>query len=174
MLQDVNYTFALVKPEVFRTGRLLAVLQDITSRGCVLRAGRIMRLTPHMAQLFYSEHQGKSFFEELIRFTASGPVTPLLVSYLDGGKPISRWRDEIGPTDASKAPANTIRGKFYVPGSPLRENTVHGSASYTDVLRESRLFFNGFELEAAAHPLELETDHNSQVVERLIKEATTL
>ena len=52
------------------------------------------------AASFYAEHGGKHFFDTLIEFIVSGPVVAL---ELMGDNVINRWRQIIGPTNASEA-----------------------------------------------------------------------
>src|SRR5207249_8100616 len=77
------------------------------------------------------------------RFMSSGPV---LVAVLEGDDAIARWRDLMGPTDATKAPKGTIRGEF---GTDVEKNAVHGSDAPETARAEIGFFFASLELPGA-------------------------
>jgi nucleoside-diphosphate kinase len=76
----------------------------------------------------------------LVQFMTSGPC---VVIALEGDNAIARWRQLMGPTDATKAPAGTIRATF---GTSLAENAVHGSDAPETARFELSWFFPGSEL----------------------------
>ncbi|KAG9349614.1 hypothetical protein JZ751_028062 [Albula glossodonta] len=73
---------------------------------------------------FYSEHQSKSFFNNLMQFVTSGPVIAMEVM---GDEAVSIWRKILGPTDsesARKDAPNSLRAQFGTDGT---KNAAHGS-----------------------------------------------
>jgi len=62
---------------------------------------------------------------------------------LEGDQAIKRWRDLMGPTDATKAPKGTIRGDF---GTEMMKNVVHASDSDENAQAELKRFFEPGEL----------------------------
>ena len=62
---------------------------------------------------------------------------------LEGENAIQRYRDLMGPTDSTKAPAGTIRHAF---GSNIEKNAVHGSDAVDTAAFEVPYFFSGSEL----------------------------
>ena len=136
-------TLCIVKPDAMRkrvAGRILAMIEE---RGLVPVAARIVTLTPGDAERFYAVHRERKFFADLVRFMSSGPV---LVAVLEGDDAIARWRDLMGPTDATKAPKGTIRGEF---GTDVEKNAVHGSDAPETARVEIGFFFAGLELPGA-------------------------
>ena len=136
-------TLCIVKPDAMRkrvAGRILAMIEE---RGLVPVAARILTLAPGDAERFYAVHRERKFFPDLVRFMSSGPV---LVAVLEGDDAIARWRDLMGPTDATKAPKGTIRGEF---GTDVEKNAVHGSDAPETARVEIGFFFAGLELPGA-------------------------
>ena len=136
-------TLCIVKPDAMRkrvAGRILAMIEE---RGLVPVAARILTLAPGDAERFYAVHRERKFFPDLVRFMSSGPV---LVAVLEGDEAIARWRDLMGPTDATKAPKGTIRGEF---GTDVEKNAVHGSDAPETARVEIGFFFAGLELPGA-------------------------
>ena len=91
------------------------------------------------AQMFYAEHEGKPFYEDLTQYMSSGSVVALHLRREAG---ISAWRHLIGPTNYKKAQEerpDSIRAKFAVDGT---RNAVHGSDSEASALRELSFFFS--------------------------------
>jgi nucleoside-diphosphate kinase len=74
---------------------------------------------------------------------SSGPV---FVGVLEGEDAIARWRDLMGPTDATKAPKGTVRGEF---GTDVEKNASHGSDAPETAQAEIAFFFPGLELPGA-------------------------
>ena len=136
-------TLCIVKPDAMRkrvAGRILAMIEE---RGLVPVVARILTLAPGDAERFYAVHRERKFFPDLVRFMSSGPV---LVAVLEGDEAIARWRDLMGPTDATKAPKGTIRGEF---GTDVEKNAVHGSDAPETARAEIGFFFAGLELPGA-------------------------
>ncbi len=136
-------TLCIVKPDAMRkrvAGRVLAMIEE---RDLVPVAARIVTLTPGDAERFYAVHRERKFFPDLVRFMSSGPV---LVAVLEGDDAIARWRDLMGPTDATKAPKGTIRGEF---GTDVEKNAAHGSDAPETARVEIGFFFAGLELPGA-------------------------
>ena len=100
----------------------------------------MVHLTPAQAEGFYAEHKGREFFEPLVEFMTSGPVT---VQVLQGENAISHYREVIGTTDPANAAAGTIRADF---AESMRLNAVHGSDSPESASREIAYFFTDDEI----------------------------
>ena len=136
-------TLCIVKPDAMRkrvAGRILAMIEE---RGLVPVVARLLTLAPGDAERFYAVHRERKFFPDLVRFMSSGPV---LVAVLEGDEAIARWRDLMGPTDATKAPKGTIRGEF---GTDVEKNAAHGSDAPETARAEIGFFFASLELPGA-------------------------
>ena len=132
-------TFAIVKPDAVRAGNTGNIIQRITDHGFAIRAMKLMHLSKGVAEGFYAVHRERPFFHDLVAFMTSGPCVVLALEK-ENAQPA--WRELMGPTDATKAPAGTIRGDF---GTSVQENATHGSDSPENALIELSYFFNATE-----------------------------
>jgi nucleoside-diphosphate kinase len=101
---------------------------------------KMLQITPELASKHYGEHQGKPFFEGLVKFITSSPVVAMV---LEGKDCISLVRGMMGATDPKKAAPGTIRESY---GIDIGRNVVHGSDSPESAVREISLFFKDEEL----------------------------
>jgi nucleoside-diphosphate kinase len=133
-------TFAIVKPDAVAKNAIGAILAEIEKSGLRIVGLRYIRMSKEQAEGFYGVHKDKPFFASLVAFMTSGPC---VVMALEGENAITRWRQLMGPTDATKAPAGTIRATF---GASLSQNAVHGSDAPETARFELSWFFAGSEL----------------------------
>jgi nucleoside-diphosphate kinase len=133
-------TLALVKPDAFAAGHAGAILAKIQEAGLSVLATRTLHLTQAQAEGFYHVHKARPFFGDLVKFMTEGKI---LAIALEGENAIARWRDLMGPTDATKAPKDTIRGQF---GTNIERNATHGSDAEDTAQFELGWFFAGLEL----------------------------
>ena len=132
-------TLVLVKPDAFARGLTGEVLRRIEAKGYVLVALEVRRPTPEMLERHYAEHVGKPFYEPLLRFMSSGPVTAAVV---EGVRSIEGLRSLAGPTDPTIAPPGSIRGDLGRDwGHGSMHNVVHGSDSPESAVREIGIWF---------------------------------
>ena len=134
-------SLVLVKPDGFARGLTGEVLRRIEVKGYTLVALQV--LTPDVERLHrhYAEHEGKPFFEPLVEFMSSGPVTAVVI---EGHRCIEGFRALAGATDPTKALPGTIRGDLGRDwGTPVQQNIVHGSDSPESAAREIDIWFPG-------------------------------
>jgi len=136
-------TLFIVKPDAMAKGALGGILSMIEQGGLRVVAGRVATLGPAEAERFYAVHAARPFFKDLVAFMSSGPV---FVGVLEAEGAIARWRDLMGPTDATKAPKGTVRGEF---GTDVEKNAAHGSDAPETARAEIGFFFRGLELPGA-------------------------
>lgn len=128
-------TLAIIKPDAIRANNIGGVVSMIEAAGLKIVAMKLLELSKVTARRFYAVHDGKFFFEELVAFMTSGPV---VVMALEGENAVARWRELMGPTDSTKAPAGTVRGEF---GTTMQQNAAHGSDSSENAAIEVAFFF---------------------------------
>jgi len=133
-------TFTIVKPSALSMNYLGPILTNITDNGFKVIAIKMLHLSKDQATAFYSIHQGKPFFDGLVKFMTSGPV---VVATLMKDNAVEDYRKIIGATNPEKADAGTIR-KLY--GIDMERNAVHGSDSDENALIESHFFFSDIEI----------------------------
>jgi nucleoside-diphosphate kinase len=134
-----DFTFAIIKPNAVRTGKTGPILAMINEGGFDIAAMRMVKMTLHQAESFYSIHKDKPFFESLIEFMISGPVVVMILRHENA---VDEFRKLIGATDPSKAEPGTIRKTFAV---SVQMNAIHGSDSTENAIKEANFFFSGIE-----------------------------
>ena len=128
-------TLAIIKPDAFnaaKAGKVLALLEE---QGFVLRAARVLHLTPAQASEFYAVHKGRPFYDDLVAFMTSAPCMPIV---LEKAGAVAALRDAIGATDPAEAAAGTVR-KLYAESKG--RNAIHASDSDENAAREIGFFF---------------------------------
>lgn len=126
----LQHTCAIIKPDAVRDGNIGNILAEIVKNDMQIRDLYMIELTHDQAGQFYSEHQGKPFFNPLVEFTTSGKM---IVMTITGEEVVSRWRKLIGATDPVKASPGTLRAKY---GRSTPNNALHGSDSSVSAERE--------------------------------------
>jgi nucleoside-diphosphate kinase len=135
-------TLAIIKPDAVANGLTGKILAHLEAAGFVLRAARLVRLTPPQAEAFYEVHRERPFFRSLVTFMTSGPALALALERDDA---VLRLRDVIGATDPAEARAGTVR-KLYAESK--ERNAIHASDSSEGAAREVAFFFSEGELRA--------------------------
>jgi nucleoside-diphosphate kinase len=133
-------TLVLIKPDAVNRRLVGAILARFERKGLQLVGLKLMQITEALARRHYAPHEGKPFYEPLIRFVTSGPTVALV---LEGKQAIEVVRGMIGATFGPDAAAGTIRGDY---GISNRFNLVHASDSPESAATETELFFSPEEL----------------------------
>ena len=133
-------TLAIIKPDAVERQFAGPIIQRIEAAGFRIRAMRSVHLSRAEAEGFYAVHRERPFFPSLTAFMSSGPA---IVMVLEADGAIKKWRDLMGATDPSKAPAGSIRADF---GSNIERNATHGSDAPETAAFETGYFFAGVEL----------------------------
>jgi nucleoside-diphosphate kinase len=128
-------TLILIKPDAFARNLSGEILARFERKGLRLAAMRLMTMTRELAERHYAEHEGKSFYEELVTFITSGPLVAIV---LEGEESVTAARQVIGATNPLEASPGSIRGDFAI---SVGQNMVHGSDSTESAAREVALFF---------------------------------
>ena len=96
---------------------------------------KLIKMSEPLARTFYSIHEGKSFFDKLIKYMTSGNVVALI---LEKENAVASFRKLVGTTDPNTADDNTIR-KLYALDKSF--NSVHGSDSIENAKIEMSIIF---------------------------------
>ncbi len=132
-------SLVLVKPDGFRRGLTGEVLRRIEAKGYTLAALAVLTPTREQLAVHYEEHVGKPFYEPLVDFMSSGPVTAVVI---EGQDCVKGFRSLAGATNPTEALPGTIRGDFGRDwGTPVQQNIVHGSDSHESGEREIAIWF---------------------------------
>jgi nucleoside-diphosphate kinase len=133
-------TFVMLKPGVLPrriTGELISRFER---KGLRIIAIKMLRMDRGKAESHYAEHKGKDFYDNLVKYTVSGPVIALI---LEGEDAVALVRRLVGPTDIRESLPGTIRGDY---AARTRLNIVHASDSPESAVRETALFFREDEI----------------------------
>ncbi len=133
-------TLIILKPDSLQRALAGKIISRFEEKGLQMVGCKLMQITPELAARHYEAHQGKPFYEALVRFMTSSPV---LVLAIRGNNAITVSRKMMGATFGSNAEPGTIRGDFGVSNS---FNLIHGSDSPEAAQRELELFFEKAEL----------------------------
>jgi nucleoside-diphosphate kinase len=133
-------TLIILKPDSLQRALAGKIISRFEEKGLQMVGCKLMQITPELAARHYQAHQGKPFYEALVRFMTSSPV---LVLAIRGNNAITVSRKMMGATFGSNAEPGTIRGDFGVSNS---FNLIHGSDSPEAAQHELELFFEKAEL----------------------------
>jgi len=136
----LEQTLILIKPDAVERRLAGEILARIESRGLVVRAGKLLRVSRDLGERHYAEHREKPFFGELVEFITSAPTWALVV---EGEGAIATMRKTIGATNPADADPGSIRGDL---ATAMPDNLVHGSDSPESAKREIALWFSDDEL----------------------------
>ena len=128
-------TLILVKPDAVRRNLIGEVISRIERKGLRVIAMDLRIIDRETAQAHYAEHEGKSFFANVVEFITSGPLVALVA---EGERAVESFRALAGATDPVKALPGTIRGDYAL---KTAQNMVHGSDSLEAAEREIKIFF---------------------------------
>ena len=133
-------TLSIIKPDAVGKNVIGKILSRFESNGLKVIALKMVHLSREQAEGFYAEHNGRPFFNDLVGFMTSGPVT---VQVLEGENAIAKNRDLMGATNPQEAAEGTIRADF---AQSIDANAVHGSDSPASAEREVAYFFGDSEI----------------------------
>ena len=136
----MNRTFSIIKPDATKrniTGSINKIIED---NGLRIIAQKRIKLTLNQAEEFYSIHKERPFFRDLINYMISEPV---VVQVLEGENSVEKYRSIMGATNPEEAKEGTIRKLM---AQNVQENSVHGSDSNENALKEINFFFNDDEI----------------------------
>ena len=131
----VEETLVVIKPDGVKRGLVGEIIERFERKGFVLKKLQMLTMTKSQAEDFYSVHEDKPFFQELVAFITSGPVVGAVLSGKDA---VATVRRMVGATKSWEAAAGTIRGDL---GLGLTDNTIHASDSSESFTKEFAAFF---------------------------------
>ena len=128
-------TLIILKPDSVRRNLVGDILSRFEKKGFVISKLKMLTFTKEMAEQFYSVHNTKPFFNELVTYITSGRV---VVAVIRGDNAIEETRQIIGKTNPQEASPGTIRGDF---GNNITENSIHASDSTESFDKEVNVIF---------------------------------
>ena len=133
-------TLIIIKPDGIHRHLAGEIIGRFEKKGAKIVAAKFMQTSVELARQLYAVHQGKPFFEGLVKYLSSAPV---LVMVWEAQGVIDMARKMMGATFGYDAEPGTIRGDF---GCSKGYNLVHGSDSPESAEQEIKLFFRPDEI----------------------------
>lgn len=133
-------TLVLVKPDAMQRGLAGEILGRLERRGLKIVGLKLLRVDEALARRHYAVHEGKPFFEGLVRYITSSPI---IAAVFEGANAVALVRNAMGATNPVEAAPGTIRGDLAL---EIGRNLIHGSDSPENAQQEIDLFFRADEL----------------------------
>ena len=128
-------TLIIIKPDAVKRNLVGEILSRFEKKGFTISKLKALNFTVEMAEQFYSDHNSKPFFGELVSFITSRKV---VAAVIEGENVIDTTREVIGKTNPKDAAPGTIRGDF---GIDITENSIHASDSSESFDKEVNVVF---------------------------------
>ncbi len=128
-------TLIIIKPDAVKRNLVGEILSRFEKKGFTISKLKALNFTVEMAEQFYSAHNSKPFFGELVSFITSRKV---VAAVIEGENVIGTTREIIGKTNPKDAAPGTIRGDF---GIDITENSIHASDSSESFDKEVNVVF---------------------------------
>ena len=128
-------TLIIIKPDAVKRNLVGEILSRFEKKGFTISKLKALNFTVEMAEQFYSDHNSKPFFGELVSFITSRKV---VAAVIEGENVIDTTREIIGKTNPKDASPGTIRGDF---GIDITENSIHASDSGESFDKEVNVVF---------------------------------
>lgn len=133
-------TLVLVKPDGVQRGLVGEVIARLERRGLKLTAAKFLSVSRALAEEHYAVHQGKPFYDGLVKYITSAPVMAMV---WEGPNAVAAVRQTMGATRPYEAAPGTIRHDFAL---TVGRNLTHASDSPENGEKEVALWFKAEEL----------------------------
>lgn len=133
-------TLIIVKPDGVQRHYIGRIISRFEKKGFQLVGAKLMRISEELARKHYAVHEGKPFFEGVVKYLSSSP-SMVMVWQAEGV--IEMARKMMGATFGFSAEPGTIRGDF---SCSKGYNLIHGSDSPESAEFEIPLYFKPEEL----------------------------
>ncbi len=134
-MSNTEQTLSLIKPDAVERNLTEKIKEIFISKNLKIKDTKKIHISKDEAAEFYKVHQSKPFYNDLCSYLSSGPIVAMI---LEGENAVENNRKIMGATDPKKAEKNTIRQLF---GISIDKNSVHGSDSKQNALKEIEFFF---------------------------------
>ncbi len=134
-MSKTEQTLSIIKPDAVERNLVDKIQSMFKKINLNIKESKKIHITKDEASEFYKVHQSKPFYNDLCAYLSSGPI---VVMILEGENAVLANRKIMGATDPKEADENTIR-KLY--GISIDKNSVHGSDSVDNALKEIEFFF---------------------------------
>ena len=136
----MKLTLSIIKPDAVKRNLIGKINTMIEGKSIKIVGQKMIKLSLEDAQMFYSVHKDRAFYQDLCSYMISGPI---VVQVLSGKDVVVKYRELMGATNPANAEDNTIRKSY---GVSVEENSVHGSDSEENAKIEIDFFFSKREI----------------------------
>ena len=133
-------TLILIKPDAIHRGLIGKIISRFENKGFKIAGMKMLQMTKELSKEHYAHLVDKPFYPDLEKFVTTNPLVAMVV---EGKEAVEVIRLIVGPTNASKAPAGTVRGDF---SNSTSRNVIHASDSKETAEKEVARFFKKEEL----------------------------
>jgi nucleoside-diphosphate kinase len=128
-------SLVIIKPDGVQRGLIGEIIGRLERRGLRLAAMKFMSVSADLAAQHYAVHQGKPFYDPLLRYITSAPV---VVMAWEGSKAIEAVRQTVGATNPTNAAPGSIRADLAL---DIGRNLIHASDGPETAAFELGLWF---------------------------------
>ena len=133
-------TLVIIKPDATPRRLIGKIINRFEEKGLEIIGLKMNVISEEQARENYSVHEGRDYYEKLIKYITAGPVVFMV---LRGKNAIEVTRMLMGPTFGHEAAPGTIRGDYAI---SKRFNLLHGSDSVESAEKEVAIFFKDEEI----------------------------
>ena len=134
-MSNIEQTLSIIKPDAVERNLVDDIKNIFKKNNLDIKESKKIHINKEEAAEFYKVHQSKPFYNDLCAYLSSGPI---VVMILEGDNAVIKNRKIMGATNPKDAEVNTIR-KLY--GISIDKNSVHGSDSVDNAIKEIKFFF---------------------------------
>ena len=126
----------MIKPDGVQRGLVGEVITRLEKAGLKIIAIKMLKVSQEQAERHYAIHEGKPFYDGLIKFITSSPVLAMVI---EGRDAIKHTRRIVGATNPIDATPGSIRGDFAL---EIGRNVVHAADSTENAQKEYKIYFD--------------------------------
>ena len=135
-MSNIQQTLSIIKPDAVERNLDGQIKEMFLANGFRITQEKKIQIEKSEAEKFYKVHETKPFYKDLCAYLSSGPM---IVMVLEKENAILDNRNLMGATNPKDASEGTIRKKY---GISIDKNSVHGSDSQENAIKEIQFFFN--------------------------------
>lgn len=76
--EGIERTFVMIKPDGVQRGLVGSIISRFEQKGLKLVGLKFMHASECLLRQHYAEHEGRPFFEPLVKYVQSGPVVAMV------------------------------------------------------------------------------------------------
>ncbi|XP_073407636.1 thioredoxin domain-containing protein 6-like isoform X6 [Dendrobates tinctorius] len=145
----VEQTLATIKPDALEEHRD-EIMERIQASGFTISQIKETQLSKEIAEEFYKEHKGKTFFDQLTNYMCRGPCLMMILSKENA---VQEWRSLMGPTDPTEAHTSSPDSLRSLFAKSVLQNAVHGSSNLNHATEKIKFIFGDIEMESASNEM---------------------